>query len=66
MLAAFEDMYSNIVPFRNLVIVEPFNDINILCRSDNKNIKLEFKNPEIRNQQLTNFKKWLTVPSNSI
>ena len=66
MLAAFEDKHLIIVPFRNLVVVEPFYDINILCKSDNKNIKLEFKNQEIRDQQLANFKRWLTIHSNSI
>ena len=65
MLAAFEDKYLTIVPFRNLIVVEPFNDTGILCRSDNEIMELEFISLEIRDQQLANFKKWLTH-SNSI
>lgn len=66
MLAAFEDRYSIIVPFRNIVIVEILGNTQILCKLHHENIKLEFASKEIRDQQLDNFKKWLTIQNNSI
>lgn len=66
MLAAFEDRYSTIVPFRNIVIVEVLSIIDILCKLDHENIKLEFVNTEMRDKQIANFKQWLTIKSNSI
>ena len=65
MLAAFEDSYS-IVPFRNILQVHLNGEIGIRCQSDNKTFRLEYKSKEIRDQQLANFKKWLTIHSNSI
>lgn len=66
MLAAFEDRYGAIVPFKNIVAVDINGETGINCQSDNKTFRLDFRYSEIRNQQLTNFKKWLTIPSNSI
>ena len=66
MLAAFEDRYSTIVPFRNILQVHLNNETGINCQSDNKTFRLDFKNSEIRDQQLANFKQWLTIPTNSI
>ena len=66
MLAAFEDMYSSIVPFRNVLEVDLDSSTSIRCQSDSKTFKLVFENKEIRDQQLANFKQWLTIKSNSI
>lgn len=66
MLAAFEDRYGTIVPFRNILQVYLNGETGINCQSDNKTFRLDFRYSEIRNQQLANFKKWLTIPSNSI
>lgn len=66
MLAAFEDRYSTIMPFKNIIIVKVRSNINILCKLHHENIELQFVNQEIRDQQLANFKRWLTIPSNSI
>ena len=66
MLAAFEDRYSIIVPFRNIVIVEVLGNTDILCKLHHENIKLIFESKEIRDQQLATFKQWLTIQNNSI
>lgn len=66
MLAAFEDRYSTIVPFRNILQVHLSSATGINCQSDNKTFRLDFKNSVIRDQQLDNFKKWLTTHSNLI
>lgn len=66
MLAAFESRYSTIVPFISIVIVEVLGNTYILCKLDHENIKLEFTSKEIRDQQLANFKQWLTIQNNSI
>ena len=66
MLAAFEDRYSTIVPFRNILQVNLSSATGINCQSDNKTFRLDFKNSVIRDQQLDNFKKWLTTHSNLI
>lgn len=66
MLAAFEDTYSIIVPFKNISIVEVLSNTNILCKLHHENIKLVFESKEIRDQQLANFKQWLTIQNNSI
>ena len=68
MLAAFEDRYSTIIPFKNIlrVQVNVNGEIAINCQSYSKTLRLDFKNSEIRDQQLANFKKWLTIRTNSI
>lgn len=66
MLAAFEDRYSTIVPFRNILQVHLNGETGIGCQSDSKTFRLDFKNSEIRDQQLANFKRWLTIKTNSI
>ena len=66
MLAAFEDRYSSIVPFRNIIIVEVLSNTAIRYKLHHENIQLAFASKEIRDQQLTTFKQWLTIQNNSI
>lgn len=44
MLAAFEDRYSTIVPFRNILQVYLSSATGVTCESDNKTFRLDFKN----------------------
>ena len=65
MIAAFIDSYGTIYPFKHIVHATPCKqeEIQLKLTGIDHYVIIYCKNPDIRNQQFEDFKKYLTMDS---